>query len=156
MSTNIIDGLFPTDYNRVGFNIPDEANNKIINESIILDILGNREALLEFYNHIGKFGYRDGILNESAVTDIKLDSFDDCCTAECSSILSVAKESNDEDYKLYTKCIMLMQKCMENMKSKYGNIANDRLNTQKSVVENNPRVQDAIEKTQESCGSCKR
>lgn len=156
MSDNFTKGLFPTSY-MTGFNIPDEDNNKIINESIILDTLGNKSALLEFYSHIGKFGHRDGVLNESAATDISLESFDDCCTGDCASLLAVAKESNDDDYKTYTKCIMLMQKCMENMKNKYGKIANDRLETQKAVVENNPRIQDAIEKTQESCcsnGNC--
>lgn len=146
-------GLFPTNYNNIGYNIPDENNNKIINESIISDILNsnNKNALLEFYNNIGSFGARDGLLNESAATDIELESFDNCNTPECSSILAVAKESNDDDYKVYTKCIMLMQKCLENMKTKYGNIAKERLETQKQIVESNPRIQDAIEKTQEAC-----
>ena len=147
-------GLFPTTYNNIGYNIPDENNNKIINESIIYNKLGNKKALLEFYNHLGKYGYRDGILNESAAIDIQLESFDNCNTPECSSILAVAKESNDEDYNVYTKCIMLMQKCLESMKIKYGNIAKDRLDAQEKVVETNPRVQDAIEKTQESCHNC--
>lgn len=154
MKNDFTKGLFPMDYKNIGFAMPDENNNKIINESIILDFLnGNKQSLLEFYNNIGRFGVRDGILNESAVCDIKLESFDDCKTPECSALLAVAKESNDEDYEVYTKCIMLMQKCMENIKTKYGNIAKERLNTQKDIVESNPRVQDAIEKTQESCCS---
>lgn len=150
-------GLFPTNYNIIGYNIPDENNNKIINESIINNILNsnNKNALLEFYNNIGPFGARDGVLSESAATDIKLDSFDNCDSPECSAILAVAKESNDEDYKIYTKCIMLMGKCLENMKTKYSNIAKERLETQKKIVESNPRIQDAIEKTQESCSTCK-
>ena len=45
-------GLFPTTYNNIGYNIPDENNNKIINESIIYNKLGNKKALLEFYNHL--------------------------------------------------------------------------------------------------------
>lgn len=151
MNTNdFTKGLFPTDYSSIGFSVPDENNNKIINESIILDTLGSKNALLEFYNHIGKFGYRDGILNESAVTDIELGSLGSTCTAETSSILAVAKESDDEDYKIYTKCVMLMQKCMENMKTKYCNIAKERLETQKTIIDSNPRVQDAIEKVQDN------
>ena len=34
-------GLFPTNYNNIGYNIPDENNNKIINESIISNILNS-------------------------------------------------------------------------------------------------------------------
>lgn len=150
MKNDFTKGLFPTDYNSIGFTMADENNNKIINEAIVLDKLnGNKEALLEFYNQIGRFGYRDGILNESAATDIKLNSFDNTCAADTASILAVAKESNDEDYDIYSKCLMLMQKCMENMKTKYCNIAKERLDTQKDIMESNPRVQDAIEKVQE-------
>lgn len=149
LKNSFTEGLFPSDYK--GFNIADEENNKIINEAIILDSFnGDKKALLEFYNHIGHFGARDGLLNESAVTDIKLSSFDESCCSECSSVLSVAKESNDEDYNIYMKCVMLMQQCLENMKNKYGNTAKDRLDTQKDIVESNPRIQDAIEQTQAS------
>ena len=156
MNTNeFMNGIFPTTA-QTKFNIQDNENNKIINEAIILDKLGNnKESLLEFYNNIGKFGARDGILNENAITDIKLQSFDASSNGEVASLLAVAKEANDADYDLYTKAIMLMGKCMENMKARYGNIAKDRLDSQGAVVETNPRIQDAIEKTQESCDSCK-
>ena len=58
-------GLFPTNYNNIGYNIPDYNdigynipnynNNKIINESIISDTLNsnNKNDLLKFYNNIG-------------------------------------------------------------------------------------------------------
>lgn len=156
MNTNeFMNGIFPTTA-QTKFNIQDDKNNKIINEAIILDKLGNnKEFLLEFYNNIGKFGARDGVLNENAVTDIKLQSFDSSTNGEVASLLAVAKEANDVDYDLYIKAIMLMQKCIENMKSRYGNIAKDRFESQTAVVESNPRIQDAIEKTQESCSSCK-
>lgn len=151
---DFMDGLFPQTES-TGFNIQDNENNKIINEAIILDKLGNnKEALLEFYNNIGKFGSRDGVLNESAVTDIKLCSFDNCSNGEVASLLATAKEANDADYDLYTKAIMLMDQCIKNMKDRYGNIAKERLETQTAVVDNNPRIQDAIDKTQESCNSC--
>ena len=48
-------GLFPTNYNNIGYNIPNYNNNKIINESIISDTLNsnNKNDLLKFYNNIG-------------------------------------------------------------------------------------------------------
>ena len=150
MNTNdFTKGLFPNSV--PGFNLQDNENNKIINESIVLDTLGSQKALLEFYNNLGKFGARDGLLNECAATDIKLSCMNDCNASDASCILASAKEANDQDYDIYIKCIMLMGKCMENMKNKYSNIAKDRLCAQKSEVESNPRIQDAIVKTQETC-----
>ena len=142
------DGLFPQSATGV-----ENDNNKIINEAIILDRLaGNKDALLEFYNNLGKFGARDGLLNESAATDIKLECMDQMSNSDHASILAVAKESNDEDYDTYIKSMMVAQKCIENMRNKFGNIAKDRVDTQTKELENNPRIMDALEKTQNDCG----
>lgn len=132
----------------VGANIVNDSNNLIINEAIILDKLnGNKEALNEFYNNLGKFGSRDGILSESAVTDIALKSFDDEKCGETCAVLTVAKEAGCKDYEIYCKALLLMRKCMENMKQNFGDIAKDRLEAQKQEVENNIRVSDALDKT---------
>ena len=67
---DFMEGLFPT-VSGTGVVPQDPDNNKIINEAIILDKLnGDKKALLEFFNNLGKFGARDGILNESAEMDI--------------------------------------------------------------------------------------
>ena len=106
MKNDFTKGLFPTDYKIMGFTMADENNNKIINEAIVLDKLnGNKKALLEFYNQIGRFGYRDGILNESAATDIKLNAFDNALIRPLlywtgNSIIDV-DSYKDNDYKHY-------------------------------------------------------
>lgn len=146
---NYMDGLFPNT-SSIGVIPQDPDHDKIINEAIILDSFnGNFNALHEFYSNIGKFGARDGILNEAAEETIKINTVTADSTADTASVLASAKEANDSDYDLYTKCILLMQKCMDNMKSKYGNIAEKRVEEQKQVLKDNPRVQDAIEKTEE-------
>ena len=132
----------------VGANIMDNDNNLILNEAIVLDYLnGDKNALNRFYDNLGKFGKRDGILSESALTDIKLSSFDNENCADMCALLTVAKESNSKDYEIYCKALLLMKACVENMKKNFGNIAKERLETQKKEVENNPRITDAIEKT---------
>ena len=139
-------GLTPN-LKKPGVNIENTDNNKIINEAIILDELGgSKSALLEFYSNLGTFGVRDGVLNESAAIDIKLSAFNECAVAETSAILAVAKESDDEDYALYNKAMLLMSQAMDNMKAKYEATAQTRLLKQTAEVQGNSRIQSAVEK----------
>lgn len=133
----------------VGFGIKSGDNNQIINEAIILDKLnGDTKALVEFYSNLGSFGARDGILNESASISLKLNTITECNMAQMAATLATAKEANAEEYNTYVKAVMLMNECIEKMCSSYGNIAKERLDTQKVAVESNPRIADAIDKVE--------
>ena len=143
--SEFMNGLFADTSKVTGINLVDTENNQILNEAIILDSLnGDTEALARFFDNLGPYGARDGILSECANIDTKCGAFGDKKCADCAAILAVAKESNSKDYELYMKSIMLMKACMDNMKAQYGNIAEKRLNAQKAEVESNPRVVDAI------------
>lgn len=145
-----MDGIIPTS----AINKSDEVreNNKIINEAIIFEALGNNmSALNEFYNNLGKFGLRDGILNESNTIDCKIGELDKTSCPETAAILACAKEKDSVDYKLYNRCLYVMNKCLENMKNDFGNIAKTRVDDQTKELADNSRVKDALDKTIESC-----
>ena len=112
---------------------------------------GNIKALNEFYSYLGKFGLRDGVLNESTELDGKLDELCKASCPETAAILACAKEDNSVDFRLYNRCILIMKKCLENMQTSYGNIAKTRVIEQEKELTDNSRVQDALNKTIESC-----
>lgn len=148
--SDIMNGLFADTFS-VGVNIENDENNHIINEAVILDKLnGDTDALNKFFDTIGSYGARDNILSESANIDCCIGEFENGHCAKLAALLAVAKESNSKDYELYTKALMLMKACIENMKNTFGNIAKERLDAQIAEVESNPRVVDAIE----SCTTC--
>ena len=133
-----------------GIGIVDSDNNKIINECIILDKLGgNKTAFNRVFAKVSPYCHRDGLLNETADAEIEITKLDDHPTSEDASVLAVAKEANSPDYELYCKAMMIAKEAMKHMRKSFKERAEDRLDTQIKVVENNPRITDAIEKVKE-------
>lgn len=128
-----------------GISIKDVNNNHIINEAIILDMVGDKKALGEVFDKLGKFASRDGLLSESADFDCKLDAFDKPEFGTNACVLACAKEAGDEDYDLYMKSLMLAKTTMEKLCAKYGEVANKRHDEHEIEIKENPRVIDAIE-----------
>ena len=147
---NYMNGIVPA--NAITNSEAVKRNNRVINEAIILNALnGNIKALNEFYSYLGKFGLSDGVLNESTELDGKLDELCKASCPETAAILACAKEDNSVDFRLYNRCILIMKKCLENMQTSYGNIAKTRVIEQEKELTDNSRVQDALNKTIESC-----
>ena len=147
---NYMDGIIPT--SAISKSEDVKNNNKIINEAIILDALnGDTKALNEFYSNLGRFGVRDGILNESNELCTKLCELEKVSCPETAAVLACAKEKNCVDYILYTRCMCIMNKCLENMKADFHNIAKTRVEEQTKELIDNARVKDALDKTIESC-----
>lgn len=144
--SQFMDGLFPDTSKETGINLENADNNHIINESVILDMLGgDTEKLNTLFESVGKFGVRDGILAEDANIDCFTSSLNNVPCPCTTAVLAVAKESGSKDYELYCKAIMLMKQCMANMKATYGDIAKKRLDAQRDEVTASPRIMSAIE-----------
>lgn len=126
-----------------GVNIENPENNPIINEAIILDELkGDKTLLLEFYEKIGLFGVRDGVLNESAAFDTKINNLNTKSFAKLASVVAVAQESGSDEYELYKKAVLLMESTMDSMIDKFADKADERLQRQrKEVLANNKIVE---------------
>lgn len=146
MNTSISD-LFDTSTPGIGFECAE--NNYIINECIVLDMLGgDTKKLNNLYESVGAYANRDGILAETADPQVECG---DITAPEAAAILAVAKESGSKDFELYNKAIMLMHETMNRMKCQYGNIANERLNAQKAAVMNNARIMSAVDECNGNC-----
>jgi hypothetical protein len=144
-------GIIPEKQTQQGVNLVDPENNKIINEAIVLDELGgNRKALLVFYNRVGLYGARDGILNECAATDIKIASLDCKDAAKIAAVLAIAKESDSEDFKVYRNAVLAMKGALDSMFAKYGEQADARVAEQRKEVMDNPNIVNAIIATKEN------
>lgn len=144
--SDFMNGLFPDVSKETGVNLENADNNHIINESVILDMLGgDTDKLKTLFESVGKFGARDGILAEDANVDCCIASFENIPCPDATAVLAVAKESGSKDYELYVKALMLMKHCMNNMKASYGDIAKKRLEVQRAEVTNNPRIMSGVE-----------
>lgn len=144
--SEFMNGLFADTSKETGVNFENDDNNYIINESVILEMLGgDTEKLKTVFESVGKFGVRDGILAEDASIDCCTAAFNNIPCPDAVSILAIAKESGSKDYELYTKAIMLMKQCMCNMRAMYGDIAKKRLDVQRAEVMANPRIMSSIE-----------
>lgn len=146
MDKDFMTGLFADTSKETGVNIENDANNHIINECVILDMLdGDTNKLKTVLESVGAYAARDNILSESANVDCCISAFNNVPAPDVAAILAVAKESGSKDYELYTKSLMLMKQCMTNMKATYSDIAKKRLDVQKAEVMANPRVMSAVE-----------
>ena len=127
----------------------DEYNTHVITEGVILDMLGgNREALGKVCTSVGKYCVRDGILGDDQVSAAIKNAAENphvMCHAKRRALLAAAKEANDPDYQLYCKAFMLVKTLMAGFKAKYGEQADQKVAEVTKVIENNPRVIDAID-----------
>jgi hypothetical protein len=140
----------------VGVHVEMPSNDLLINEAVILDELGGSvKALNEFYSVLGAYGKRDGVLNESAAFDVKLQSMNERGHGETTALLTVAHEAGSPKYDLYRKAFILMEAAVKEMEEEFGDDAKKRVDKAKDDVADNARVQDAIKKVKDSDKECK-
>lgn len=150
--SDFMKGLFPDTSKETGVNLENTENNLIINEAVVLDMVGgDTKAFNTILESVGKFAARDGILAEDANFDCANAAFANSTCSDCAAILTVAKEAGSKDYDLYIKALMLMKACLKNMKNQFSDIANKRLEAQKADVTGNVRVMEAVNSAESCC-----
>ena len=133
-----------------------DFHNHVINESIIMDLVNNNEkAYAQVMTEAGKYAVRDNLLEDATPVMDTIKCFHKNKAACCAAALATAKEANDPDYDLFVKAYLLSKKLMCDLKAKYADQAQARVDKCTAEITGNPRIMSAINKANETCdGPC--
>ena len=122
-----------------------DYHNHIINEAIILDMVGgNVDSLQKVINEAGKYAARDNLLEDATPVVDAIKSFNQEKTHCCSAVLATAKEANDPDYELLVKAHLLAKSLMGKLSERYSAQAHARVDKCRAEIKNNPRIMTAV------------
>lgn len=122
-----------------------DYHNHIINEAIILDMVGgNVDSLQKVITEAGKYAARDNLLENATPVIDSIKSFNQEKPYCCSAVLATAKEANDPDYELLVKSHLLSKSLMCKLKERYGAQADARVDRCRTEIQNNPRIMTAV------------